>query len=97
MISYHQEAKTMTKRYNEPNYSFIIETSTPEGLYLYYWRIDQVLVNPGNDAAIDRLCNQVNRHLNALNKRLGLSFGIVVEGPLEEVDLKIENFGYNIS
>jgi hypothetical protein len=87
----------MTKRYNEPNHSFIIETLTPEGLHLCYWRIDQVLVNPDNDAAIDRLCNQVNRHLSALTKRLGVAFGIVVEGPLETVDLVVENFGYEIS
>ena len=87
----------MTKRYNEPNHSFIIETLTPEGLHLCYWRIDQVLVKPDNDVAIDRLCNQVNRHLSALTKRLGVSFGIVVEGSLETVDLVVENFGYEIS
>ena len=87
----------MTKRYNEPNHSFIIETLTPEGLHLCYWRIDQVLEHPESNAAIDRLCNQVNRHLSALTKRLGVVFGVVIEGPLETVDLVVENFGYEIS
>jgi len=97
MISYHYKAKPMTKRYNVPNHSFIIETLTPEGLHLKYWRIDQVLEQPDNDKAIDRLCNQVNRHLSALTKRLGVAFGVVVEGPLETVDLVVINFGYEIS
>ena len=87
----------MTKRYNEPNHSFIIETLTPEGYHLHYWRIDQVLGHPGNDAAIDRLCDQVNRHLDALTKRLGVAFWVVIEGPLETVDLVVENFGYEIN
>ena len=87
----------MTKRYNEPNHSFIIETLTPEGLHLCYWRIDQVLEQPGNDKAIDRLCNQVSRHLSALTKRLGVAFGVVVEGSLETVNLVVINFGYEIS
>jgi hypothetical protein len=97
MISYHYQGIQMNKRYNVPNHSFIIETLTSDGSHLCYWRIDQVLVNPDNDTAIDRLCNQINRHLNALAKRLGVSFGVVVEGPLEVVDLVVENFGYEIS
>jgi len=87
----------MAKRFNEPNHSFIIETLTPEGLHLCYWRIDQVLVKPGENGAIDSLCNQVNRYLDYTSKRLGLAFGVVVEGPLETVDLVVENFGYEIS
>ena len=87
----------MAKRFNEPNHSFIIETLTPEGLHLCYWRIDQVLVNPNGNAAIDNLCNQVNQYLDSLTKRLGVNFGVVVEGPLKTVDLVVENFGYEIS
>jgi hypothetical protein len=86
----------MSKRFNEPNHTFIIETSESCGLHLCYWRIDQVLDRPGNDAAIERLRNQVECHLDKISKRLGLSVGIVVEGPLKAVDLIIENFGYNI-
>jgi len=54
-------------------------------------------VKPECNLAIDNLCNQVNRHLSGMTKRLGLSFGVVVEGPLETVDLVVENFGYEIS
>ena len=86
----------MNKRYNVPNHSFIIETLTLNGLHLCYWRIDQVLVNPGDETALDRLCNQVNRHLSALTKELGVSFGVVVEGPIEAVDLIVENLGYEV-
>jgi len=87
----------MAKRFNEPNHSFIIETLTPEGLHLCYWRIDQVLTDPKSNAAIDNICNQINRYLNYQTKRLGLGFGVVVEGSLETVDLVVENFGYEIS
>ena len=87
----------MSKRFNEPNHTFIIETLDPCGLHLYYWRIDQVLARPGNDIAIERLRNQVEAHLDKISKRLDLSIGVVLEGPLEAVDLTIEEFGYDIS
>jgi hypothetical protein len=87
----------MIKRFNEPNHSFIVETLTPEGFHLCYWRIDQVLERPKDDAAIDRLCNQVNRHLHGLSVRLGLKFGVVAEGALETIDVIVKSFGYEIS
>jgi len=86
----------MAKRFNEPNHSFIIETLGAKGEHICYWRIDQVLVFPDNDVAIDRLCNQVNRQLSALTERLGTRFGVVIEGPKEMVDVAVEKFGYTV-
>jgi len=87
----------MAKRFNEPNFSFIIETLTHEGEHLCYWRIDQSIAPTYGVAEYDRLHNQVNRHLNALTKRLGLKFGVVASSSLAVIDEHIKLFGYVIS
>ena len=84
----------MATRFNEPNYSFLIETLTAEGEHLCYWRIDQVLPRDTFIAANDALHNQVNRHLDSLSKRLGIEFGVALAGPLEQVTDSMTRYGY---
>jgi len=87
----------MAERFNEPNFSFIVETLTQEGDHLCYWRIDQVLQSRASNFASDALHNQVNRHLSVISRRLGLRFGVVLSGPLEIVNHAAKMFGYEIS
>jgi len=87
----------MAKRFNEPNFSFIIETLTQEGEHLCYWRIDQSITASYGMVEYDRLHNQINRHLNHLTKRLGLKFGVIASSSMAVIDEHVKLFKYEIS
>ncbi len=76
----------MTNRFNESNYSFIIETVNQEGEHLCYWRIDQSCASPNHEKEVDRLHGQVNRHIHGLGERTGCKYAIILSGPKDCID-----------
>jgi len=87
----------MTKKFNSPNYSFIIETKTGKGEHLNYWRVDQVVAGQNHDQALRRVENQLAQHLNGLSKRTGLVLFLTFAGTVETIDTIIKGSGYEIS
>ena len=87
----------MAKRFNEPNHSFIIETKTKGGEHLCYWRIDQAIPTSNGEQGLQRVENQVARHLGHTATRLGLVLWITLSGPIDTVDAIIKNSNYEIS
>jgi len=87
----------MTKRFNEPTHSFIIETKTKGGEHLNYWRIDQAVPTSNEEQGLQRVENQVAQHVGALATRLGLVLWITLSGPIDVVDTIVKNSNYEIS
>ena len=87
----------MTKRFNEPTHSFIIETKTEQGEHLCYWRIDQLVTGPNEDEALQRVENQVARHLGSVATRTGLVLWVTLSGTVDTVNTIVKNSGYEIS
>jgi len=87
----------MSTRFNEPNYSFVIETKTKGGEHLNYWRIDQVVAGQSHNEALRRVENQLAQHLNHLSKRTGLVLFLTFAGTVETIDTIVKNSGYEIS
>ena len=87
----------MTTFFNVPNHSFIVETKTRGGQHLCYYRIDQVVAGHNQDEALQRVENQVARHLSALSKKLGLVFWVTLSGAPDVIDTIVKNSNYEIS
>jgi len=87
----------MNHRFNEPTHSFIIETKTKGGEHLCYWRIDQSVTGPNEDEALQRVENQVVRHLYSVADRTGLILWVTLSGTVDAVDTIVKNSGYEIS
>ena len=87
----------MIKRFNQATHSFIIETKTKGGQHLCYWRIDQSVIGPDEDEALQRVENQVVRHINSLATRTGLVFWVTLSGTVDTIDTIVKNSGYEIS
>ena len=87
----------MSKRFNEPTHSFIIETKTKGGEHLCYWRIDQAVVGPNEDEALQRVENQVARYLEHTATRLGLVLWVTLSGTVDTVNTIVRNSNYEIS
>ena len=87
----------MATKFNNPNYSFVIETKTKGGQHLCYWRIDQVVSGPNEDEALQRVENQIARHLGGFMKWSGLVCWVTLSGQREVVDTIVKNSNYEIS
>ena len=86
----------MRRQCNESNYSFLIETLTPAGERLMFWRIDQSCRNPYDGRVVDELTNTIEKYLSHLNKITGLDYGCFGQGPTEEVDQLVKSRGIEV-
>jgi len=87
----------MVTKFNNPNYSFVIETTTKTGQHLCYWRIDQVVTGANEDEALTRVENQIARHLAEFMRWSGLVCFVTLGGRMEVINTIIKNSKYEIS
>jgi hypothetical protein len=76
----------MTLTFNRPNYSFLVQVSTPLGKHVEWQRVDQYLAPRSGERGLDRLTSQVNEHLHQLHLQTRLFYHVIASGRPEEVD-----------
>ena len=83
--------------FNAPSYSFLVQVSSPVSGHVEYQRIDQYVRPPLHGRDVTRAYNNVQTHLNELSKRSGLSYHIIAEGYILDVDRIIKRSNIRVS